>query len=53
MELFDIAGNTVLKNEFPALNDIVVDVSDLPDGLYIVRVQVGESVEYRKLLVIH
>jgi len=56
-DLFDISGTKihelVHETQMSGEYEIQLDVKDLPDGLYIVRMQVGEIVQYKKLLVVH
>jgi hypothetical protein len=53
MVLHDLMGNEIIRKSFTDNEDITIDVSELPDGLYILRARVGSKVEYRKLMVIH
>ena len=56
-DLFDISGTKihelVHETQMSGEYEIQLDVKDLPDGLYLVRVQVGNSIQYKKLLVVH
>ncbi len=56
-DLYSISGMKIreLVNEMmPAgEHEIEMDVSDLPDGVYFVRVQAGQEVAVKKLLVVH
>jgi len=54
-DLFDISGRKIreLVNQklVPGEHEIEIDVSGLPDGMYFVRVQAGNSVGVQKLVV--
>ena len=55
IELYSIAGNriqTMLDNQMPA-GEHEIDISDLPDGVYFVRMQTAGSTAIRKLVVAH
>jgi len=52
IELFSIEGRLIWEKEMID-NEMIIDVSDLPEGLYTVRLQVGAVVAYKKLLVVH
>ncbi|MEA3480123.1 MAG: T9SS type A sorting domain-containing protein, partial [Bacteroidota bacterium] len=55
--LFSIEGRKIRElvheKKIPGEYEIVIDVSDLPDGLYIIRLQAGNDVRMQKLVVIH
>jgi hypothetical protein len=56
IELFSIEGKkiqNILKESSAGYHEIEIDVSDLPDGVYFIRVQAGREVAVVKLLVVH
>lgn len=52
VSVFDVTGKTVFENTAqPILNkNLTVDLNDLADGIYLVKVQVGEDVLMRRVL---
>ncbi|MEA3477352.1 MAG: T9SS type A sorting domain-containing protein [Bacteroidota bacterium] len=56
-DLYEISGRKIreLVNEVvPAgVHEVEIDVSDLPDGVYFVRVRAGSEVAVAKLLLVH
>jgi len=56
-DLYSISGKKIrelINQELPSgEHEIEIDVSDLPNGLYMIRLQSGNHVEYKKLLVVH
>jgi hypothetical protein len=52
ISVFDVTGRTVfVQNEQPILKDnITIDLTDFTDGIYLVRVQVGEDVLVRRII---
>jgi len=57
MELYTIAGVKIWEEVNEAISagmhEVQVDVSDLPDGVYFVRIQAGKESSVAKLLVVH
>ena len=56
-ELYTISGMQIRELvdavKMPGLHEIEIDVSDLPGGVYFVRVQAGNEFAIAKLLVVH
>ncbi|MEA3478857.1 MAG: T9SS type A sorting domain-containing protein [Bacteroidota bacterium] len=56
-DLYSISGvrieRLMAEEKVPGEYEMEIDVSDLPDGLYIVRLQAGNDVRMQKLVVIH
>jgi len=56
-DLYTVSGKKIrelINQEIPAgEHEIVIDVSDLPEGVYFVRMQVGRDIAVSKLLVVH
>lgn len=52
VSVFDVTGRTVfVQNEQSILKDnLTIDLTDFSDGIYLVRVQVGEDVLVRRIL---
>jgi hypothetical protein len=53
ISISDLMGNIICEVQFNEKDEMIHNVSGLPDGLYIVKVQSGENVIYGKLLVVH
>jgi len=55
IELFGIDGRKIKSisegKDQPGENEVTMDISDLPPGIYLIRVQAGERVGVRKLII--
>ena len=56
IELFEISGKrirTIAEGEVnPGTHETIIDVNDLEDGIYILRLQLGDEVVNSKLVVV-
>ena len=49
----DLMGSVVTIKSYTNNEEIIIDVGELPDGLYILRAQAGNRIAHRKLLVVN
>ena len=53
VELFDITGRKLLECRAEKSNQIHIDISMFPDGLYMVRINMGDRIQLNKIKIVH
>lgn len=50
IDVFSLQGEEVIKKSFKNMEKVMIDISNIPNNIYIVRIQTDNSFEFKKII---